>query len=84
MFLLSRVFRSCISSLLVFAGIAFASPERAIHGTVSDPTGAIVTNAKVELIENGVVAVTVMTDTRGRYSVFREVVSNSRLRVSHP
>jgi len=84
MFMLSRIFRSCISALLVFTGIAFAVPEKAIHGTVSDPTGAIITNAKVELIENSKVAVTVMTDARGRYLVLRKVVANSWLRVSHP
>src|SRR6266496_4006889 len=83
MLLLSRKFAS-ISLLLVLTGIAFSLPEITVQGTVSDPTGAVVINAKVELIENNIVAATVMTDFRGRYGFNRDVTAKTRLRVSCP
>ena len=84
MFLLSRRFRTSLSFLLVFTGTAFSSPEILIHGTVSDPTGAIVTAAKVELIENDRVVLTVTTNPEGRYSIHRDLTGESRIRVSSP
>jgi iron complex outermembrane receptor protein/vitamin B12 transporter len=81
MLLLSRKFCS-ISLLFVLTGTALSLPEITVQGTVSDPTGALVINAKVELIENDVVTATAMTDFRGRYAVHGDVTAKTRLRVS--
>src|SRR5262249_17720609 len=81
---LSRRFRTNLSFFLVFTGTAFSLPEILIHGTVSDPTGAVVTSAKVELIENDTAVLTVTTDPEGRYSIHRDLPRKSRVRVSAP
>src|ERR1700684_1934183 len=61
-----RFSRRCLlqrTSSLVFAiaatAIALASPIANIRGTVSDPSGAVIASAKVELLYNGVAVVTV-------------------------
>jgi iron complex outermembrane receptor protein/vitamin B12 transporter len=83
MFLLSRGFRISVSFFLVFAGTAFSSPIL-IHGKVSDPSGAIITSARVELIHNDTVVLAVTTDPEGRYSIHRDLTGESRIRVSSP
>ena len=84
MSLLSLRFRAHVCFLLICSGVAFSMPGLTIHGTVSDPTGAVIVNAKVDLIENDVVVVSVMTDTRGRYAITRELTRRFKLRVSSP
>jgi vitamin B12 transporter len=84
MSLLSLRFTANVCFLLICGGVAFSVPSLTIHGIVSDPTGAVIINAKVDLIENNVVVASVMTDTRGRYSIIRELTARSRLRVSSP
>ena len=84
MSLLSLRFRAHVCFLLICSGVAFSMPSLTIHGTVSDPTGAVIVNAKVDLVENDVVVVSVMTDTRGRYAITRELTRRFKLRVSSP
>jgi vitamin B12 transporter len=87
MFLLSR--RSALACVCIFvlAGIAYTLPNTSIHGTVTDPLGAAVANAKVELFEtksnNEIPLATVMTDASGQY-VLEEAPAGSCLRVSSP
>jgi vitamin B12 transporter len=82
MFSLSRRFRISFTFFLVFSGTAFSLPEIIIHGIVSDPTGAIVAGATVELIENDSVVLTITTNHEGRYSIHRDLRGESRVRVS--
>ncbi|MGB8014130.1 MAG: TonB-dependent receptor plug domain-containing protein [Terriglobales bacterium] len=78
----SRRFRWICSFVFAFTAIALASPITTIRGTVSDPSGAVITSAKVELLENGVPIASIATDARGHYEIPRNLTSGSRLRVS--
>lgn len=86
MFRLSRKIGFACICILTFAGIAFTLPDTSIHGTISDPSGAAVANAKVELLENDkeIPVATVMTDANGQYVFQRPSAEGSRLRVSSP
>lgn len=88
MFLLSRRFRFACVCFFVLAGIAYALPNTSIHGTVTDPSGAAVANAKVELVETKndreISRATVMTDGNGQYVLERASATGARLRVSSP
>src|ERR1017187_10535918 len=86
MFRFSRLclFRWTASLIFAFTAIAHASPVSAIRGTVSDPSGAVIPNAKVELLENGAPLVSAATDANAQYRVVRKPGSGSRLRVSAP
>jgi vitamin B12 transporter len=71
----------CIFALAVRG---FSSPEGSIQGTITDPSGAAIANAKVELLagdsENPVA--TVMSDANGQYVVQRSSGTGLRVRVS--
>jgi iron complex outermembrane receptor protein/vitamin B12 transporter len=84
MFRFSRLCLLRWTASLIFAStaIAYAAPVSAIRGTVSDPSGALIVDAKVELLENGVPVASVATDAKGQYSIARKPRSGSRLRVS--
>jgi iron complex outermembrane receptor protein/vitamin B12 transporter len=84
---MSRFLRLCFlrwtaSLIFAFTVVAHAAPVSAIHGTVSDPSGAVIPNAKVELLENGVSVASVDTDGKGQYRIVRNPGPGSRLRVS--
>jgi vitamin B12 transporter len=79
-----RRLRWTCSFIFAFTAIALASPITTIHGTVSDPSAAVIANAKVELLENGAPVASIATDARGQYSIPRNLASSSRLRVSAP
>jgi iron complex outermembrane receptor protein/vitamin B12 transporter len=84
MFRFSRLclLRWTASLIFAFTAIAHAAPISAIRGTVSDPSGAVIPNAKVELLENGVPVASVATDGKGQYRIARNPGSGLRLRVS--
>lgn len=84
MFRSSRLFfqRWTASLIFAFTAITHAAPVPAIRGTVSDPSGAVIQNAKVELLENGVPLASAVTDASGHYRILRSIDSGSRLRVS--
>lgn len=86
MFQFSRVCLLRRTSIFVFAltAIALAAPVANIHGTVSDPSGAVIATAKVELLERGVPVATVTTNAKGQYRIPRNPVPGSQLRVSVP
>lgn len=86
MFLLSRRFTFAWICILVLTGIAYAIPNISIHGIVTDPSGAAVRNAKIELFENDheIPVATGLTDANGQYVLERTFAAGFRLRVSSP
>src|SRR6476646_3556563 len=62
---------SCAGLALVLALTAFSTRAAAagggIHGTVTDPLGAVVAGAQVELFREGKLASTTTTDAEGKY-----------------
>ncbi len=82
MFRFTRAIRWTCSLFLAFTAVALAAPAYTIHGTVSDSSGAVIVNAKVELLENGAPVASVVTDAKGQYSIVRNPAPGSRLRVS--
>lgn len=79
----SRRFRWTLSFIFAFTALTLASPLSVIHGIVSDPSGAVIPNAKVELLENGVPVISITTDAKGQYSFSWKLEPGSRLRVSN-
>ena len=88
MFLLLRRFTFACVCICAFASMAYTSPNISIHGTVTDPTGAAIANAKVELFEiekeRETPVATVMTDANGQYLIQQTPAAGSCLRVSSP
>jgi iron complex outermembrane receptor protein/vitamin B12 transporter len=86
MFRFSRLPLWHFSSILVFAiaAISLAAQTAIIHGTVSDSSGAVIANAKVELLERGIPVAAVATDATGDYKIPRNAIPGSQLRVSAP
>lgn len=80
----SRRLRWTCSFICAFTAITLASPITSIHGTVTDPSGAVIAEAKVELLENGVPVTSIATDARGQYAIPRKLAAGSTLRVSAP
>jgi vitamin B12 transporter len=68
-----------VVSLFSWSAPALAAVQGSLHGTVSDPLGAIVAGAKVELLKGAVVVQTTTTDGAGNY-VF-DVPENARYSV---
>ena len=79
----SRRFSWTCSFVLAFTSLTFASQLSVFRGTVFDPSGAVIPNAKVEMLENGVPVTSVATDAKGQYSISRKAQPGSRLRVSN-
>ncbi|MGA2889927.1 MAG: TonB-dependent receptor plug domain-containing protein [Terracidiphilus sp.] len=82
-----RFSRACLlrwtaSPIFAFTAIAYAAEISAIRGTVSDSSGAVIPNAKVELFENGTPVASVATDGKGQYRIARNLSSGFRLRVT--
>jgi iron complex outermembrane receptor protein/vitamin B12 transporter len=71
------------SFVLAFSAVAFAAPLSNFHGVLSDPSGAVIPNAQVELLENGVPVASVATDAKGYFSISWKPEPGLRLRVSH-
>jgi iron complex outermembrane receptor protein/vitamin B12 transporter len=71
-----------VSLILSFTDLANAAPISEISGTVSDPSGAVIPNAKVDLLENAVPVFSTTTDGKGQYHIARSADSGTRLRVS--
>ena len=86
MFQFSRVclLRRISSFVFAFTAIALSAQTTIIHGTVSDPSGAMIANAKVELIERGIPVESVVADAMGQYRISRNPAPGSQLRISVP
>ncbi len=82
MFRFSRPLRWASSFVLAFSAIAIAAPLSNFHGAIFDPSGAVLPDAQVELIENGVPVASVATDAKGHYSISWKLEPGLRLRVS--
>jgi iron complex outermembrane receptor protein/vitamin B12 transporter len=76
-----RLIWAC-SIVLAFTAITLAAQVAGLHGTVFDPSGAVLPNAKVELVENGVPVASVTTDAKGQYHIARKLDSGLRLLVT--
>lgn len=70
------------SLIFAFTAIARSATVPAIRGTVSDPSGAVIQNANVELLDNGLPLASATTDANGHYRIEPSVGSGSWLRVS--
>lgn len=77
----SRVY--CLVHLFVFA-FTLAANAATIRGTVSDPTGAVLPNAKIELVENGITVATATTDSHGLYALEWVPQPGAKLIISSP
>jgi vitamin B12 transporter len=78
----SRSMRWIGGLIFAFTAIALAAPSNNLRGTVSDPSGAVIPNAKVELLKRGLPVASVVTDSNGQFSVAGNPGPGSRLRVS--
>jgi len=68
-----------VASLLLSPASALAAEQGSLRGTVSDPLGALVAGAKVELLNGATVVKTTTTDGAGNYAF--DVTENARYRV---
>ena len=87
MFRFLRSFQRTSRLVAALTLLPAASHAAVIRGSVSDPTGAFVPNAKVELVENASgssVVATVATDAYGQYVLRWTPAPGVRLRVSAP
>jgi iron complex outermembrane receptor protein/vitamin B12 transporter len=82
MFRFSSPLRWASSIVLAISTVAIAAPLSNFHGAISDPSGAVIPNAQVELLENGVQVASVATDEKGHYSISWKLEPGLRLRVS--
>jgi len=74
----------CVIIAIEFTVLALAAPIAVIRGNISDPSGASIADAKVELLENGVAVASVITDAKGHFVIPRNSGPGSWLRVSVP
>ncbi len=75
------LFLACLSCVLH----AVAADGSSLQGTVTDPTGAVVINARVDLLQNGVVINSVITNANGHYKIaLPQLGATYQLRISAP
>jgi iron complex outermembrane receptor protein/vitamin B12 transporter len=79
-----RLLQFSASFIFAIAATSLAAQTTTIRGNVSDPSGAMIANAQVELLENGAPVATVATNVTGQYRIPRSLIPGSRLRVSVP
>ncbi len=66
------------------AASCYAAGLESISGTVSDPSGALVGGAKVELLAKGNYVTNTVTNAEGRYAVAAAAPGSYQLRISAP
>ncbi|HZP03508.1 MAG TPA: TonB-dependent receptor [Terracidiphilus sp.] len=84
MFRASRVFGHTLWFAAAFTLIPALANAAAIHGSILDPTGAVIPRAKVELIESHSSITTVTTDANGQYRLQWTPAPDASLRISAP
>lgn len=70
---------ACVSLIALTAS---AENRPSVHGTVTDPSGAVVVNAKVELIKNHRVVVLAHTNSEGEYTLTAPLSGTYQVRAS--
>src|SRR5581483_11831724 len=80
----SRVFGHTLWFAAAFTLIPALANAAAIHGSILDPTGAVIPRAKVELIESHSSITTVTTDANGQYRLQWTPAPDASLRISAP
>ncbi len=83
MFRISHRYRTC-GLVAVLILVSAAANAAVIRGSVSDPSGAVIPNAKVELIQNAASVAVVSTDSSGQYILHWTPAPGAQLRVSAP
>lgn len=77
----SRIFGRVFGLVFAFT-ITLTASAASIYGTISDPSGAVVPSAKVELIKGNVSIAAVLTDATGKYVFPQSPSPGARVRVS--
>jgi vitamin B12 transporter len=77
-----RLLRWTSSLTFAFTAIALAQSNARLRGSVSDPSGAVIPHAKVELFEHGILAASMVTDAKGQYVIEWKPGDDFRLRIS--
>ena len=86
MFIFRHVLRSsCLLVLWLSLTLSASAADNAsIHGTVTDPLGAVVANAKVELLQSGEVFASVASNEEGDYHLPLIAGKRCQIRVAAP
>ena len=74
----------CLLALLLAPVTAMAAEDGALHGTVTDPLGAVVVSATVELLDGTAVVQKTKTDAAGNYSFPLQKSARYQVRVVAP
>lgn len=76
----TRLAAASLLALALISFTAFAADKSNLYGTVSDPLGALIVGAKVELLQEGRTITTATTDSAGRYSLTVATAGRYRVR----
>ena len=71
-------------SLALWPVHAFAAEAGNVHGTITDPLGAVVPNAHVELLQDKKLVNSNTTDGQGRYEFSNVPAGHYRVRAAAP
>lgn len=78
----ARLAGALLSALALFSLTLQAAEKSNLYGTVSDPLGALVAGAKVELLRDGKAVSSATTDNAGRYSLAVTTAGRYRVRAT--
>src|ERR1700677_969387 len=73
-----------ILALLLAPLTVLGAAGGSVHGTVTDPLGAVVVSATVELLEGTTVAQSTVTDANGNYTFHLEKTAHYQVRAVAP
>jgi vitamin B12 transporter len=79
-----RFGRSLVIAITFLAGSACAAWASTVRGVVTDPLGAVVPHAKVELLAKNQQVAETFTDEKGEYELTSKQVGRFRLRITAP